>query len=80
MLFGFLACSHEYSDIRFDGFISKGNSQHGSEHQKLYLEVKADPILEMPTDIIVPKYSFKKNFEIRILDREEWNNGPPITA
>ncbi|KAJ8914040.1 hypothetical protein NQ315_017559 [Exocentrus adspersus] len=50
------------------------------EHQKLYLEVKADPILGMPTDIMVPKYSFKKNFEIRILDREEWNNGPPITA
>ncbi|KAJ8919400.1 hypothetical protein NQ315_016493 [Exocentrus adspersus] len=34
----------------------------------------------MPTDIMVPKYSFKKNFEIRILDREEWNNGPPVTA
>ncbi|KAJ8909712.1 hypothetical protein NQ315_013797 [Exocentrus adspersus] len=29
---------------------------------------------------MVPKYSFKKNFEIRILDREERNNGPPITA
>ncbi|KAJ8911477.1 hypothetical protein NQ315_010848 [Exocentrus adspersus] len=43
-------------------------------------EVKADPILGMPTDVMVPKYSFKKNFEIRILDREEWNNGPPITA
>ncbi|KAJ8911521.1 hypothetical protein NQ315_000555 [Exocentrus adspersus] len=29
---------------------------------------------------MVSKYSFKKNFEIRILDREEWNKGPPITA
>lgn len=54
--------------------------QHGTEHQRLHLEMKADPILGMPTDTMVPRYNFNKNFQTVIPDREDWKDSPPISS
>ncbi|XP_060516851.1 uncharacterized protein LOC132696179 [Cylas formicarius] len=53
---------------------------HSTKHNKLYLEVRADNVLGLPTDSTTPKYCFVNHYRTQIPAREDWENGPPIKA
>lgn len=56
------------------------SQQHGSDHLKLYEELRADPLLGMHSDSMIPRYSYEKNFKVQIPGREAWEEGPPVRA
>ncbi|XP_074027278.1 ribonuclease H1-like [Leptinotarsa decemlineata] len=51
---------------------------HGKRYNELNKEL--DPIMGMPSDEMLPQYSFGKNFKTIITGREAWKGGPPINA
>lgn len=64
--------------------LSKGQQPisklHGAAHLKQIEELENDQILGMPSDRMLLKYSFEKNFKVNIHDRDTWKEGPPIQA
>ncbi|XP_074039468.1 ribonuclease H-like [Leptinotarsa decemlineata] len=53
---------------------------HGKRYNELNKELENDPIMGMPSDEMLPQYSFGKNFKTIITGREAWKRGPPINT
>ncbi|XP_074027682.1 uncharacterized protein [Leptinotarsa decemlineata] len=53
---------------------------HGKRYNELNKELENDPIMGMPSDDMLPQYSFGKNFKTIITGRGAWKGGPPINT
>lgn len=43
-------------------------------------KLKSDSIISMPSDAVLPKYIFTKNYTVAFPTTEDWRNGPPLKA